>query len=81
MTEQAPKRWERTATERLRVLWIIARAMGGRLTIGRSFQEMYPGDDEAVVLTHTDPTTGDLIVMARSHGELASPTTKENDNG
>jgi len=56
--------WERIATERLRVLWIIARGCGGRFAIGKSVAEEYPGDDVAIVLTHTDPQFGDLIIEA-----------------
>jgi hypothetical protein len=57
--------WERIATERLRVLWIIAHANGDRFAVGKSAAEEYPGDDVAMVLTHTDPQFGDFIIEAR----------------
>jgi hypothetical protein len=58
--------WKRIANERLRILWIIAHANGGRFTVGPSLMQDYPGDDAAEVLTHTDPQFGDFIIEARS---------------
>lgn len=57
--------WKRIATDRLRALWLVAKSSGGKLTIGNSFVQNYPGDDRAVVLTHTDPATGDFIIETR----------------
>ncbi len=64
-TEQSVAYWRRIANERLRALWIIAHGAGGRFAVGKSAAENYPGDDVALVTTHTDPAFGDFIIEAR----------------
>lgn len=58
--------WERIATDRLRILWVMAAANGGTLRIGKSIIDSYPGDAHAEVFTSTDLSSGDFIVEARS---------------
>lgn len=58
-------KWQRIANERLRAIWIMASAAGGRVSVGRSIAENYPGDDRAVIFTHTDPQFGDFVIEAR----------------
>lgn len=62
--------WKIIANERLRALWVVAKAHGGRLNVGRSIQEEYPGDDVAIVTTHTDPQSGDFIIEARKRESI-----------
>lgn len=66
--------WKRIAQDRLRALWMIAHANGGKYGIGASAQRAYPGDDIAEVWTHTDQQFGDFVIEAkqrRGHGEKA----------
>jgi hypothetical protein len=57
--------WEKIANERLRALWLVAHAHGGRFGVGRSVQEDYPGDAAAIVTTYTDRQFGDFVIEAR----------------
>lgn len=71
--------WKRIANERLRILWIIAHANGGRYGVGKSAQEAYPGDDVAQVWTHTDPQFGDFVIEARRTAQTAIARSARQD--
>lgn len=60
--------WERIAQDRLRSLWLVVHAQGGRVSIERSVQEEYLGDDLVAVRTHTDPNSRDFIIEALRRG-------------
>ena len=65
MVKGSEGHWKRIADERLRVLWLVAQAHGGRFGVGRLIQKDYPGDDIAMVTTYTDPQSGDFVIEAR----------------
>lgn len=60
--------WERIARERLRMLWLVVTASGGKLRIDKGCLENYPGDDRACVLSHTDKSCGDFILESKTFG-------------
>ena len=60
--------WERIARDRLRMLWLVVTATGGKLRIDKALIEKYPRDDRACVLSHTDPSCGDFILESKAFG-------------